>query len=45
MNIGVIVQSWLEWRVIVTKPSNKSSLKINYYEHCDLFVKTMYIAL
>ena len=24
--------------VTVTKPSNKSSLKINYYEHCDLFV-------
>ena len=45
MNISVIVLSWIEWRVIVSKPSNKSSLKINYYEHSDLFVKTMYIAL
>ena len=40
MNISVIVPSWLEWRVMITKPLNKISLKINYYEHCDLSVKT-----
>ena len=28
-----------------TKPSNKSSLKMNYYEHYDLSVKIVYIAL
>ena len=39
MNISVIVQSWLEWRVIITKPLNKISLKINYFEHCDISVK------